>query len=256
MLKLAICISGTTKYHENSLKSIEKYFSSYNPKIFIHTYNIDPNRLIEDSWSKNKQYEYLSNLKLSTYQITELYKPEYQAIEDYDKVTMDLLPHFLEITSTESLNLYSMGSNIGPISMHYSIRAANALKSYYETENNMKFDVVVRMRYDSDIKVMEPLSQYDLSRINIPIYRDWMGGINDQFAFGPSELMDKYSNLFPTFGYHTRMCGIYHPETIFRTYLQDIKIESEIVRPKILVDIASDIDYSSQNAIFYENDNT
>lgn len=255
-MRLAICISGTTKHHENSLKSIEKYFSAYKPKLFLHTYNIDPNRLIEDSWSKNKQHQYLTGLKLNSSQIAELYNPTYQAIEDYDQVTMELLPHFLEITVTENVNLYSIGSNIGPISMHYSIRAANALKTHYEKENNIKFDTVIRMRYDSDIKIMESLSHYALDKINIPIYRDWMGGINDQFAFGPSELMDKYSNLFPTFGYHTRMCGIYHPETIFRTYLQDINIESEIVRPKILVDIASDIDYTSQNAMFYENDNT
>jgi len=255
-MKLAICISGTTKHHENSLKSIKNHFSAYSPKIFLHTYNIDPIRLIEDSWSKNKQHQYLSTLKLNSNQIAELYSPTYHAIEDYDQVTMSLLPHFLEITATEAVNLYSIGSNIGPISMHYSIRAANALKTYYEKENDIKFDTVIRMRYDSDIKIMEPLGHYNLNKINIPIYRDWMGGINDQFAFGPSELMDKYSNLFPTFAYHTRMCGIYHPETIFRTYLQDIKIESEIVRPKILVDIASDIDYTSQNAIFYENDKT
>ena len=255
-MHIAICISGTTKYYQNSLKSIQEFFSDQNPKIFLHTYNISPLRLIEDSWSKHKQHEYLSSEKLNTSQIAQLYAPTYQAIEDYDQVTMELLPHFLELTSVEDINLHSIGSNIGPISMHYSIRAANALKSYYEKENAMKFDVVIRMRYDSEIKIMNPLNQYDLNKINIPIYRDWMGGINDQFAFGPSELMDKYSNLFPTFGYHTRMCGIYHPETIFRTYLKDINIEHEIVRPKILVDIVSDISYTSQNAIFYENDNT
>lgn len=260
-MQVAICLSGTTKYHENSLRSIDKYFKKYDPKIFIHTYdNNSIEDIIRDSWSKKTAYDYYNNLKLTTKEILDLYPPTGGLIEDYKEAQKIFLPIYIDIMMKEGMNMFNAVSNLGPISMHYSIMNANYFKHLYEKQNNIKFDVVIRMRFDSDIKEMQPLESYDLSRINIPIKRDWdlwyddgsdwkvlgTGGLNDQFAFGPSALMDTYSSLFPTFGYFAKLIGVYQPETIFKTYLESCDALKHVVRPKMLVEIASDVDYSSQ----------
>ena len=103
--------------------------------------------------------------------------------------------------------------DIGPISMYYSIFKSNELKISYEQKNKITFDCCVRMRFDSDIKDDFNIKNYDLNLLNIPKGKDW-GGINDQFAFGSSSLMDKYSNtIYGTVG------DIYHPETILMNHL-------------------------------------
>jgi len=57
----------------------------------------------------------------------------------------------------------------------------------------MKFDCVIRMRFDSDFEG----KTLDVSKCSdglyIPEGEDWLGGINDQFALGSSESMDIYS---------------------------------------------------------------
>lgn len=262
-MQVAICLSGTTKCHENSLRSIEKFFKKYNTKIFIHTYdNNSIEDIIRDSWSKKTAYEYYSNLKLNTKEILRLYFPTSGLIEDYNEVQKIFLPIYIDILMKEGMNMFNSASNLGPISMHYSIMNANYFKHLYEKQNNMRFDVVIRMRFDSDIIDMKPLEEFDLTKINIPIKRDWdlfvqrekttewqvlgTGGLNDQFAFGPSKLMDTYSSLFPVFSYFAKLLGVYQPETIFKTYLESCNVLKHVTRPKMLVEIASDVDYSSQ----------
>lgn len=261
-MQVAICLSGTTKCHENSLKSIQQHFKKYDPKIFIHTYdNSSIQDIIRDSWSKKTAQEYYDNLKLTTKEILDLYSPTAGVIEDYKKAQEVLMPVYIDIIMRPGMNMLNGASNLGPISMHYSIMHANFMKHIYESQNNMKFDVVVRMRFDSDIKMMSTLEEYDLTKINIPIKRDWnlqvqqednnwttlgIGGLNDQFAFGPSHLMNTYSALFPTFNYFAGLLKVYQPETIFKTFLESCDVLKHVVRPKMLVEIASDIDYSSQ----------
>ena len=88
-------------------------------------------------------------------------------------------------------------NDVGVLSMYYSIYQANKLKCEYEKENDIIFDQVVRMRFDSDI-VNDTLdltktANFDLC---IPDIRFDYTGINDQFAIGSSKTMDTYSNIY------------------------------------------------------------
>lgn len=80
----------------------------------------------------------------------------------------------------------------------YAIHKCNELKRTYEMEANMKFDWVIRSRYDFAINVKIPFNELDNTQLHIPNCRQTPGRDfgNDQFAFSSSENMDKYADAF------------------------------------------------------------
>ena len=74
----------------------------------------------------------------------------------------------------------------------------NELKKVYEESNNIKFDWVIRSRFDFAINARIPFADLDNTKLHIPNcrmtpQRDFG---NDQFAFSSSENMDKYADTF------------------------------------------------------------
>ena len=80
----------------------------------------------------------------------------------------------------------------------YSLKVANELKRVYEDENNMKFDWVIRSRYDFALNTPIPFDELDNTKLYIPNCRMTPARDfgNDQFAFSSSENMNKYSECF------------------------------------------------------------
>ena len=80
----------------------------------------------------------------------------------------------------------------------YAIKVANTLKSVYEQNENMKFDWVIRSRYDFAINVKIPFAELDNNKLYIPNCRQVPNRDfgNDQFAFSSSENMDKYADTY------------------------------------------------------------
>ena len=80
----------------------------------------------------------------------------------------------------------------------YSLYKANELKIKHEQKNEIKYDWVVRSRYDFALNVVIPFNDLDNTKLYIPNcrmtpQRDFG---NDQFAFSSSENMDKYADCF------------------------------------------------------------
>jgi hypothetical protein len=80
----------------------------------------------------------------------------------------------------------------------YAIKMCNNLKTVYEDENNMKFDWVIRSRYDFAINAKIPFAELDNSKLYIPNCRQVPNRDfgNDQFAFSSSGNMDKYADTY------------------------------------------------------------
>ena len=226
-MKIAICISGAVRYPEFAVRSIENITKNYEDlKLFIHTWKIydreDFTTTIHGLELKEKQNIVETDLGIID---QNQYKYETLLIEDYESKKH----HFQKIYDCLDINPFIPDTcikprhDIGYISMLYSIWKSNQLKKDYENENNIVFDRVIRMRFDSDFEGKE----LDLKKlpdcINIPKGEDWCGGVNDQFALGTSQLMDIYSDLYNNL---TNMGTIdYHPESILRDYLNSMQIE-------------------------------
>lgn len=191
----AICLSGMIRFPEKALKSINN-INCLNKKIFIHTWNTIDNKCLNE-------FKYESC-------IIENYK-------DKEKEFNQLYNNFISRTITDETWIGEQRQDVGICSMYYSINKSNLLKCQYEKIHNIIFDKVIRMRFDSDFqdKILN-IDQFN-DDLFIPTGCDWCDGINDQFAIGPSKIMDIYSNVY------LNMLNLnckYHPERILLSHLK------------------------------------
>ena len=219
-MNIAICLSGTVRLTKNSLHSIDLIKNrGHNVKIFIHTWKFECSKSLElhsPGWEEPELIEKLQ----------QLYNPELLDINKYE----DHIPLLKTFQSQLPITLNSRSV----YSMWYSIFKSNQLKTQYEKCNNMVFDLVYRIRFDSNIIDNEhfsvPVNNYNT--LYIPSGYDW-GGINDQFAYGSSQYMDIYSNIIN----NLNLCGTmpYNTETILFNYLKSCNIVA--TRTRLLVRI-------------------
>jgi hypothetical protein len=103
------------------------------------------------------------------------------------------------------------------VSIFYSIWKANELKKQFEEENNFKYDIVIRVRFDlfyyDSLIIEEHINENTINTILVSsrfqsIRQNDSYPINggghyssmvDTFAFGTSENMDKFCSVYPEF---------------------------------------------------------
>ncbi|MCA8971034.1 MAG: hypothetical protein KDC95_14675 [Planctomycetes bacterium] len=84
-------------------------------------------------------------------------------------------------------------------SMFFSIQAANAVKAAWETRNGFRYDCVIRCRTDlavhatPRVDLLEDGESLHCFRFGFDPSSDWC---NDQFAFGSSDVMDRYAECY------------------------------------------------------------
>jgi hypothetical protein len=222
-MKIAVCISGAVRYPHLGLQSIQKIIPNNFVKVFIHTWKIN-NR---DSFLNTLfglEYKEIDKTVETNLSFLECYNYEKLLIENYEecekrfKKLFDSLK-FAPATSEDK----QIRTDVGPISMHYSIYQSNQLKVQYEKENNIVFDWVIRMRTDSDFR-SDVLDMNNLTEeLNIPTGEDWSPeSINDQFAIGTSGAMNLYSSLYHNI--HCTQSAKYYPERIFCLHLKNMNL--------------------------------
>lgn len=222
-MKIAVCISGGVRYPHLGLQSIQKIFPNEYVKVFIHTWKIQNKDSFLNTISglEYKEEEKTVETNLS---LLDQYNYEKLLIENYDNCEKKFQKLFDSLKFAPATDLEDEPrSDVGPISMHYSIHQANELKKQYEEEHNIVFDWVIRMRTDSDFKY-DILNMNSLvEELNIPEGEDWASdSINDQFAIGTSHAMDLYSNLYNSFHYNQTVK--YYPERILYSHLKNMNL--------------------------------
>lgn len=231
-MNIAVCISGGIKYPEKSLESLKNIFPNDNIKVFIHTWEIvDKKTYLKNTkitreeeillYVENEKTEQLKNIlrQTSSNQLDFLKNYNYQdiLIEIFDEKEIIFKNLFdnLKFISYER-------DDIGLISMFYSVYKCNELKIKYEKQNNMKFDKVIRMRFDTDFMGKKLFVNELIGDITIPNGPDW-DGLNDQFAIGSSESIDYYSNLYNNFESLQHIS--FHPEKLLKEYMSKIEVK-------------------------------
>jgi hypothetical protein len=159
-MRIAVCLSGQIR-PSTFKKSYESIYNSiikhHNPDIFVHSWLDDA----EDG----------KDLVIQTY------NPKKYIIDSYSP-------------NTPSETNYNFRS------MFKSIYESNRLKIEYELENNFKYDIVIRCRFDIVIDEIRDFSVYSKDMLIAKSGTlDGLPVINDIFAFGSSETMDVYSDV-------------------------------------------------------------
>jgi uridine kinase len=179
-MTVAVLISGYLRSYENIINFI---------KTEIYPYIAQCDTFIHITKNENKEDKYFNLIDEEN---------------DVKKITSSLNPKSIII---ESNKFYSENKNINStINQWDKLYRLNEIKKSYETIKNKKYDLVIRLRPDLNIKKINLINQnIDKGKIYIPkdskIDKKKLKSPNDKFicdafAFGDSESMDKYFNIF------------------------------------------------------------
>jgi hypothetical protein len=172
-MKIALCLSGQPRALEEGFRYWKNnLLDRYEVDVFVH------------SWDSH-----------SNAQVLELYSPKAYLFEDYkfspehDKIYEKNCVH------ESSLPRYSL-------SQFYTIFKSRNIKIEYEISNKVTYDWVIKGRFDYALNLDLKFNERDNSFVYLPIRRylrannTYEYGFCDLFAFGPSDLMNKYMSVF------------------------------------------------------------
>ena len=209
-MKIAVCFSGAFRKPEYGLESLKLIRPNDDIKVFAHT------------WLNLKTDKDYINAEMdqNEFSLIEKFNFETLVVEDYKSSIV----HFKKMYNFFNFQTHEISprTDLGIISMFYSIYQSNSLKRKYEIKNQMKFDKVIRIRFDSNFenKILD-LENID-GDLCIPSGEDWFG-INDRFSLGSSETMDVYCDIYNSFSLIRHIP--YHPETMLNEFLKIRRIE-------------------------------
>lgn len=199
-MKTAICISGHLRHYDKLKENFlffKKYIESFSKvDVFISTWN-KQNTLVSWSHAHNISNVKTVNNFISQQQVKDFYETEFVKVFDYDFYSSDFSPlNYKDWTDVK----YSWdsrgigGSVINSSKMFFLIHEANNLKKMQEFITNSKYDLVIRTRPDYEYKNLSPLNKLNLKEDTIFSAKPYdCSPIDDQFAFGSSDSMNKYS---------------------------------------------------------------
>lgn len=184
-MKIALCLSGQPRYLDEGFNYLyENILKKYSVDVFVHTW--------WDDQMKNKKMDLPSSL---SYGRTYFWKDD--TIDDikskYNPIRFTYESQ-IDFETFDDVN-YQLCRPSHVHSMFYSIEKSNKLKLEYENMNDVKYDLVIRSRFDVKINKFDiELNEIDPEYINCSTV-----GIdepNDQFAISSSQNMDVYSSVF------------------------------------------------------------
>jgi len=204
-MKIAICLSGQFRTGEYALPSLLNFFQGHDCDYFCH------------SWQDN-------NLRLAT---PDRHRKSLDTIDskfdkDYIESTLQELLKPKKIVIEE--NSHKDAKYVGPWSeLFYSLMMANWLKKEYEVENNFKYDLVVKTRYDFVYypeSTFNPISQlqYEPLTDHLEIFTNGSNRMNmeysrinvsDTFFYGNTTAMDIMCDLYRYLNYRNLGVNIY-----------------------------------------------
>lgn len=175
--RIAIMISGQPRSYEKGYEYLKKNLLDpydnidWDVKIFFHIWAPLYDPLITDS-------------------VVDLYKPG----DYYDNVQFHSDPINKKYTNI----VHPQWTASNTYHMWYSVFLANQVKKQYELSRGMIFDVVVRTRFDYALNHIIDFSQVEPGKLYVPNCRNDPAHMfcSDIFAYGTSEVMDWYSNVY------------------------------------------------------------
>jgi hypothetical protein len=206
-MKVAICFSGHLRNFNNLLNNFKDKILSLKDQhqidLFFSIWD-----LYEPQYSWTNQNETVSNLiNIEDISILNPIKIE---VENFNEIKDNFL--LKNFTNTDRSNQWTSKNGIlHSTPMFYKIYKANELKKNYERINNFKYDIVVR--YRSNLSISQKIN-LDIDS-NTLYNKEQVGTLlDDRFAYGDSETMDKYSDLYLNLSLILNKYGRFGPEEI------------------------------------------
>ena len=171
-MKIALCLSGQPRAFNQGYEFVrENLLKDNDVTVFIHT------------WQSPEAHEAIMKYEARTWQI--------------DPALTNDLSKYTNVPPPQP-NWKVKDPARSTWNQLYGVMICNSLKSEFELLYDMKFDWVVRSRFDFALNAKIDFKNLDNSKLYIPNCRmsparDFG---NDQFAFSSSENMNKYSETY------------------------------------------------------------
>lgn len=209
-MKTALCFSG-------ELRSIDKCLPLWQEKILAKIGDFDSFYFGWDDDPQITKLKYFKFLNLKDILITK---------------RVSFKTSLYEIRKRREVNVQGLLRQI------YCLKMSNKLKEKHETNNNFKYDCVIRMRPDFLVEsdaVFPDIKDLDLNKLHVFKHDAWFG-YNDRVYFSSSKNMDILQNRIDVFNDYFLQGGITHYETFFK-YIADknqISVQQHDFRFKLL----------------------
>ncbi len=171
-MKLALCLSGQPRSYAKAFEYIERnLLDHYDVDVFIHSWKSKSNL------NHAKTFEYISGL--------------------YGPVTIFFDP---ELSSNINSDMHVPNASHPAnfcTSMFYSIYRANDFRIRYQTLNDVKYDYVIRSRFDFALNKVIDFGTLEKGKVYISKDTDGPNPLlNDQFAIADPDTMNVYASTF------------------------------------------------------------
>lgn len=242
-MKTAVCLSGHVRYFNKVLPNFIKVFSQLSPDVFIHTW-------------ENAGYQ----IRNSGYQHENEVAADFSFVEklsDHGIVIRNM------VVENENMGMLFIEDgkykqqvkvpNKNILSMFRKVELANNLKKEYESKNKFEYDIVFKCRFDMlfqtgllENEIENVLENKAL--IYVPCkglqHPEKIRQINDHFAFGSSESINYYSDLYSKIdSYYSNdvpvppmvteeNCGI-HSETLLNFHMKPARTSISVLETQV-----------------------
>jgi len=171
-VKIALCLSGQPRAFDQGYEFVHKnLLQDHDVEVFIHTWRSEQaNEAIMKYQARTWQIDHVLTNDLSKYTNVPPPQPNWK-VKDPARATWNQL---------------------------YGVMKCNSLKSEFELLYDMKFDWVIRSRFDFALNTAIDFKSLNNSKLYIPNCRMTPARDfgNDQFAMSSSSNMDKYADAF------------------------------------------------------------
>jgi len=205
-MKIALCVSGQPTGFETTYPFLrDNIMKDRDVDVFVHC------------WEANstKQNEILSLYKPVAYKFEDI------TVQDGWPEEHGLGSYTNQLPGVQPINVFGQ---------MYTIYQANKLKCDWEKDNNMKYDVAIKYRFDLAVEDRIPIEDLDLEYCWFSPYGP-RGMPRDFFCIAESNNMDKYASTFMHlkdyyFSHNVPICG---EEMMFHN------VEQKGLRPKTIL---------------------
>jgi hypothetical protein len=197
-MKVALCLSGEFRFFENDYikKGMGNFLSVLEPDLFISTWSHigkSMNHQITNKTENKDNQDFIENYIYTNFKNIKKFE-----LESFDFWLSSLGKNKKKIIDDITLDYRTINS----LPQLYKIEKCNLLKKEFELENNFKYDVVIRSRFDNLF-----VDELDLSFVGKSnIYNINLGGnfypnrVYDIMFYGDSISMDIISETYSNIG--------------------------------------------------------
>jgi len=223
-MKVAVCLSGQPRLFKTCFTNFKKYIlDAYDCDLFIDAWKF-PNKK-EDV---NSSYRYKDEGTMD--ELFDMYNPKVLNIENFDDTFEQKALNFENKIAQEQggkSNDYfrqyyariESGTNLRRYySMLYKIYNCNKIRIKYEKFNNINYDLIIRTRLD--VLYSQPINVDMTKDLVLDLYGNGNRNGGDIFAYGNSESINIYCDLFSKLEEYANSNIFINPEILLPHHLQ------------------------------------